>query len=121
MKACQHSNEENLIARIRELAYLNYLSGIQYFLAPGGNLFVSTTRPDGFGDLLNQAAAAMDMTTMAQLYQKINMMIYDNAMVIPLWVAPQQLYAQQTYVHDANLYSTGAQFNWTPEKAWLSK
>jgi len=28
MKACQHTNEENLIARIRELAYFNYLSGI---------------------------------------------------------------------------------------------
>jgi ABC-type transport system substrate-binding protein len=102
-------------------ASLNYLSGIQYLIRPGGNLYVSMTRPDGFGELLSQATAAMDMATVAQLSQKINMLLYDNAALIPLWVAPQQIYAQQKYVQDAGLYSTGAQFDWTPEKAWLSK
>jgi peptide/nickel transport system substrate-binding protein len=100
---------------------LNYISGLQYTVNPGGNLYISTAKPAELGELLNQAAAEMDMAKVAQLSQKINMTLYDNATLIPLWVAPQQLYVQQNYVHDAGLFLTGSQFEWTPEKAWINE
>jgi peptide/nickel transport system substrate-binding protein len=100
---------------------LNYLSGVQYNFSPNGVLFKSMARPEGFGDILEQAIAARDVVTAAQFAEKVNMKLYENASVIPLWVAPQQIYVQQNYVQDAGLYSTGAQYDWTPEKAWINK
>jgi len=100
---------------------LNYLSGVQYNFSPNGVLFRSMARPEGFGEALEQAIAAREIATAAQFAEKVNMLLYENASVIPLWVAPQQIYVEQAWVHDAGLYSTGAQYDWTPEKAWISK
>jgi peptide/nickel transport system substrate-binding protein len=96
----------------------NYLSGLQYNFT--GNLFKSMKSPDGFKDLLTQAAVAPDPATGETLSRKVAMMIHDDAMIIPLWSAPQNIYAQQTYVRDANLYTNGS-YDWTPSKAWLDK
>jgi ABC-type transport system substrate-binding protein len=96
----------------------NYLSGLQYNF--DGNLMQSMKAPAGFKELLTQAAMAPDTATGETLSRKVAMMIYDDAMIIPLWSAPQNIYAQQTYVRDANLYTNGS-YDWTPSKAWLDK
>lgn len=99
----------------------NYLSGLSYNLTPGGALFVSTARPPEFGDLLKAALATTEDAATEAAARKVNTSLYDFAAIIPLWVAPQVLHVQPSYVHDAGLYKTGGLYDWTPEKCWLSK
>jgi peptide/nickel transport system substrate-binding protein len=100
---------------------LNYLDGLSYNLSPTSPLFISAVRPNGFGELLSQATGAMDISSLAQYSQKIDLMLCDNVTINTLWVAPQQIYVQESYVHDAGLYSTGSLNEWSPDKAWISK
>jgi hypothetical protein len=84
-------------------------------------LFISNSRPPDFINLLTQAAAAADAASAAQISQKLVLSLYDNAAVTPLWVSPQSIYAQQTYVHDAGIYEKGGTSDWNPEKVWIGK
>jgi peptide/nickel transport system substrate-binding protein len=98
---------------------LGFISGLQYNL--GGDLFISNTRPPDFIDLVTQAAAATDAAASEELTRKIVQSLHNNAAVIPLWIAPQSVYAEQTYVHDVGIYEGGGTADWTPAKAWLNK
>ena len=97
-----------------------YVSGVQFSLSPNGNVFVSVQRPTDFGVFFNDALAAVDVTAIEATGQKLNMSLYDDSTVIPLVISYRNIFVQQNYVHDTNLFKGGAVAPWTPAKAWLS-
>jgi ABC-type transport system substrate-binding protein len=75
--------------------------------------------PPGFEDLYNKIMASYDLKKQRDMTQEIYRMVYDSAMITPLWVETQ-LAAQTKKVHDT--YWCEIFFNtFDPSKAWLSK
>jgi peptide/nickel transport system substrate-binding protein len=83
--------------------------------------FVSLMKPAGFLDLLDDALKkATDPGTQKALNQKLNRMIFDEAMVIPLWFNGDT-FALSKNVHDAGFNYSTSWVPWLPADAWLSK
>jgi hypothetical protein len=46
--------------------------------------------------------------------------VYNEALMLPLWTLAKP-WVLNPSVHDTGFFSTGDIFDWTPEKAWISK
>jgi peptide/nickel transport system substrate-binding protein len=79
----------------------------------------SVYRPPGWQDKLNAALKQYDEDKRAAQTKELCKIMSEEAMGIPLWVAPQ-LSAQDKKVHDIK-WAQGHGYFWEPENAWLSK
>ena len=89
-----------------------------YFLAAPPVLDVSVYEPDGYGALLNKSMSAPQADPV--LLKQIENMIYDNAMVIPMYYgANYTVFAP--YVMDTGQGTRGQSNWWEPANTWLNK
>jgi ABC-type transport system substrate-binding protein len=89
-----------------------------YFLAAPPVLDVSVYEPDGYGALLNKSMSAPQADPV--LLKQIENMIYDNAMVIPMYYgANYTVFAP--YVMDTGQGTRGQSNWWEPQNTWLNK
>jgi peptide/nickel transport system substrate-binding protein len=87
---------------------------------PGGGLvYNSVYRPDGWQAKLDAMGAQPDDKKRAAQMQEMMQILFDQAMVIPLWSAPM-LGAQDKTVHDLHM-GEGHQMYYDSAHAWLSK
>jgi len=100
-------------------SYEPYTLTLLRSLASRSVQYRSVARPAGWDDLLNRALAATDGQTGASRTQALVQMAYDEAMVIPVFVAPAVAVKQPT-VHGDNI-CTYHRYVWTPGEAWLSR
>ncbi len=88
-------------------------------LNQGQNVMASAYRPPEWSSTLTAAVAEPDVTKRTALDKSLIKMMFDNAMAIPIWSAPE-LSAQDKKVHDLG-WGVGHGHFWSPETAWLSK
>lgn len=104
-----------------------YMAGLDYNYAISLNVFFdergiynkSMIRPPGFQEAIENAIASFDPVKRKEHVQTIVKMMYDEAMIVPLYVYPQ-IFAMQKNVHDTGLCEVG-KFLWTPADTWLSR
>lgn len=104
-----------------------YMAGLDYNYAISLNVFFdergiynkSMIRPPGFQDAIEDAIAEPDNDKRKEYVQKCVKILYDEAMIVPLYTYPQ-IVAMQKNVHDTGLCEVG-KFLWTPADTWLSK
>ena len=89
----------------------------QFFLSTSGH-FVSTQRPAGFDDLVNNALVTTDPAVATKDTLDAVDLWFNNAESIPLFIS-HSVQVYQKYVHDLGYYNTSR--DWYPEKAWISK
>jgi peptide/nickel transport system substrate-binding protein len=88
-------------------------------LTQNQNVMASVYRPAEWSNVLNAAVAEPDIAKRTVLDKSLIKMMFDNAMAIPIWSAPE-LSAQDKKVHDLG-WGVGHGHFWSPETAWLSK
>ncbi|MBI2854122.1 MAG: ABC transporter substrate-binding protein [Chloroflexi bacterium] len=82
-------------------------------------VYASALRPDTYGAAVNSALGAIDNKEMVKYTQQLNKLIYDNAIVIPLFTT-KVFAAKQPAVQDDD-HMTALHVRWSPEKTWLKK
>ena len=81
--------------------------------------YSSVYSPPGFQETYDEAMGTFDPKKLRDLTQKMFRILYDSAMVTPMFIETQ-LAAQTKKVHDTGWCEIA--FNtFTPENAWLSK
>ena len=85
-----------------------------------GTTYVSTTRPDGYAQLMSDANKATDFATYQTRTQKVTQLLFDQATAIPLF--GQCLpYVTAPYVQDTGFLGKNSITLWSPSKTWLNK
>jgi ABC-type transport system substrate-binding protein len=96
-------------------------SSIQRSLDTKGIRNHSALKPPGFQDMLDKSIATRDPAERKMLSQKIIKMIYDEAIMVPLYSEPR-IAAMSPKLHGIRFYyDTPHPFIWYPADAWLSK
>jgi peptide/nickel transport system substrate-binding protein len=104
-----------------------YMAGLDYNYAISLNVFFdqrgiynkSMIRPPGFQEAIENAAVESDPDKRKEFVQSIVKMMYEEAMIAPLYTYPQ-IVAMQKNVHNTGLCEVG-KFLWTPADTWISK
>jgi peptide/nickel transport system substrate-binding protein len=97
----------------------NVVESINLGLSKSRNDYVSTARPAGTEELLQQMLFETDFNKQTAVVQQIMQLLYDNAFHCPLY-ARYMPCAFSNKVHDTGIYKVMSVF-WTPADAWLSK
>ena len=98
----------------------NYGTWIKRYWAPDSGRFPNIIRSPEFLAAVKAAFAESDPAKQKDLYQKVNRMLMENAIVIPLWY-DKAMWTMSKVVHGADIV------NWTDPagrgfgKAWLDK
>lgn len=93
----------------------NVLFG-SYFGTPP-NFFKNIVKPEGWAELLKQSNNTA--LAEAELTQKLERMLYENALGIPLYHSAS-MYALTDKVHDTGIGTRGMTVWWEPQNTWLS-
>jgi len=96
----------------------NYNQHVGAYWAQTSNLFLSLERTEGLQALYDESSTLTEVD--ADMLREIASMIYEDAMVIPLYGAVSGAIVQD-YVHDTGYLEGGVHFQAQPENAWISK
>jgi peptide/nickel transport system substrate-binding protein len=97
------------------------MPGQFYFATTSTQLGPSLMKPQVLLDLINTALAADTADSQKTLNQQMNQMIFDQAMVLPLYALGQGIFAWSPIVHDAGFCYGSYWPVWHPDDVWMSK
>jgi peptide/nickel transport system substrate-binding protein len=97
------------------------MPGQFYFATTSTQLGPSLLKPQALLDLINTALAADTADSQKTLNQQMNQMIFDQAMVIPLYALGQGIFAWSPIVQDAGFCYGSYWPAWHPDDVWMSK
>jgi len=80
--------------------------------------WLSVAKPDGWVEALN--AAMVTPRLEPEMVQKLERMVYENSMVIPLY-SNMAMWAVDPELRDSGIGTRGASQWWEPQNTWLSK
>ena len=97
-----------------------YSSTLNVFLGKRTRFSASVEKSPELLKLLDNALKVTDYNKLDKYCQDIVRHVYDEALVLPLWTLAKP-WVLDPSVNDSGFFSTGSIFDWTPEKAWISK
>jgi ABC-type transport system substrate-binding protein len=110
---------KNGLMQIGQSAQINFTDELNSLFQTGAVRLPSIKRTPELDAVLIKAQSVPDFETQKALTQKAAKMIYDDAIMIPLWIW-SRLTVAYSNVHDTG-FDEGNGETWTSANAWLSK